>query len=86
MERSGDTNICLELFSRKLGDTQAFIWTMSKRHKVSRCPVNTKHFITFVQCWTNVGDVGPTLYKCYKSVFVFSGRVLFVAHMTRLLS
>ena len=22
--------------------------------------------ITFVQCWTNVEDVGPTLYKCYK--------------------
>ena len=21
--------------------------------------------ITFVQCWTNVEDVGPTLYKCY---------------------
>ena len=25
--------------------------------------------ITFVQCWTNVEDVGPTLYKC----FVFAG-------------
>ena len=21
--------------------------------------------ITFVQCWTNVEDVGPMLYKCY---------------------
>ena len=21
--------------------------------------------ITFIQCWTNVEDVGPTLYKCY---------------------
>ena len=21
--------------------------------------------ITFIQCWTNVGDVGPTLYKCH---------------------
>ena len=28
--------------------------------------------ITFVQCWTNVFDVGPTLYKCYTNVFVFS--------------
>ena len=32
-------------------------------------PVNTKHLynicITFVQCRPNVGDVGPTLYKCY---------------------
>ena len=24
--------------------------------------------ITFVQCWTNVKDVGPTLYKCYANV------------------
>ena len=21
--------------------------------------------ITFIQCWANVEDVGPTLYKCY---------------------
>ena len=28
--------------------------------------------IAFVQCWTNVGDVGPALYKC----FVFSGMLL----------
>ena len=29
----------------------------------------TKTFcITFIQCWTNVEDVGPTLYKCYKNV------------------
>ena len=25
--------------------------------------------ITFVQCWINVEDVGPTLYKCYTNVF-----------------
>ena len=25
--------------------------------------------ITFVQCRTNVEDVGPTLYKCYTHVF-----------------
>ena len=24
--------------------------------------------ITFMQCWTNVEDVGPTLYKCYTNV------------------
>ena len=24
--------------------------------------------IPFVQCWTNVEDVGPTLYKCYTNV------------------
>ena len=29
--------------------------------------------IRFVQCWTNVEDGEPTLYKCYTNVFVFSG-------------
>ena len=24
--------------------------------------------VTFIHCWTNVGDVGPSLYKCYKNV------------------
>ena len=27
--------------------------------------------ITFVQCWTNVFNVGPTLYKCYTNVLFF---------------
>ena len=26
-------------------------------------PVNTKHLYDFMQCWTNVEDVGPTLYN-----------------------
>ena len=25
--------------------------------------------VTFVQCWTNVEDFGPTLYKCYTNGF-----------------
>ena len=29
--------------------------------------------ITFVQCWTNVKDVGPTLYKCYTNVLCLLG-------------
>ena len=29
--------------------------------------------ITFVQCWTNVEDVGPTLYKCYTNVLSLLG-------------
>ena len=29
--------------------------------------------ITFIQCWTNVEDVGPTLYKCYTNVFCSLG-------------
>ena len=28
-----------------------------------------EHFITFVQCWPNVFDVGTTLYKCYKMLY-----------------
>ena len=32
---------------------------------VLTCPVNTQHLYDFMQCWTNVEDVGPTLYKCY---------------------
>ena len=31
--------------------------------------------ITFVQCWTDVEDVEPTLYKCYKNVLCFLGNV-----------
>ena len=27
--------------------------------------VHTKHVYDFMQCWNNVEDVGPTLYKCY---------------------
>ena len=29
--------------------------------------------ITFVQCWTNVEDVGLTLYKCYTNVLCLLG-------------
>ena len=29
--------------------------------------------IKFVQCWTNVEDVGPTLYKCYTNVLCLLG-------------
>ena len=36
-------------------------------------------FITFIQCWTNVEDVGPTLYKCYTNVLcLLGGASLFV--------
>ena len=32
--------------------------------------------ITFIQCWSNVEDVGPTLYKCYTNVFCLLGWTL----------
>ena len=31
--------------------------------------------ITFVQCWANVEDVGPPLYKCYTNVLCLLGYV-----------
>ena len=34
--------------------------------------------ITFVQCWTNVEDVGPTLYKCYTDVLCSQGYQFFL--------
>ena len=37
-------------------------------------PVNTKHLYDFMQCWTNVEDVGPTLYKCYTNVLCLLGQ------------
>ena len=44
-----------------------------------RHPVNTTHLYDFVglQCWTNVEDVGPTLYKCYTNVLCLLGRRTF---------
>ena len=29
--------------------------------------------LTFIQCWANVEDVGPTLYKCYTNVLCLLG-------------
>ena len=44
---------------------------------VLACPVNTKHLYDFMQCCTNVEDVGPTLYKCYTNVLCLLGRRTF---------
>ena len=37
--------------------------------------------ITFVQCWTNVADVGLTLYKCYTNVLCLLGDYYIVTFM-----
>ena len=29
--------------------------------------------ITFIQCWANVEDIGPALYKCYTNVLCLLG-------------
>ena len=36
-------------------------------------PATQNIWITFVQCWTNVEDVGPTLYKWYTNVLCLLG-------------
>ena len=40
-------------------------------------PVNTKHLYDFMQCWTNVEDVGPTLHKFHTNVLRLLGRRTF---------
>ena len=40
-------------------------------------PVNTKHLYDFIQCWANVEDVWPTLYKCYRNMLCLLGRRTF---------
>ena len=45
--------------------------------RLYRHPVNTKHLYDFIQYWTNVEDVGPTLHKCYANVLCLLGRRTF---------
>ena len=45
--------------------------------RVCRHPVNTTHLYDFIQCWTNVEDVGPTLHKCYTNVLCLLRRRTF---------
>ena len=35
--------------------------------------------IAFIQCWTNVEDVGPTLYKCFTNILCLLG--MLIIHM-----
>ena len=38
------------------------------------CSQDTQNIcITFIQCWSNVEDVGPALYKCYTNVLCLQG-------------
>ena len=52
---------------------QTFV-VFAKYSRLYRHPVNTKHLHDFIQCWTNVEDVGPTLYKCYTNVLCLRRR------------
>ena len=46
--------------------------------------VNTKHLYDFMQCWTSVKDVGPTLYKCHANVLCLLRRRTFsnIVHLS----
>ena len=58
----------------------AHVFSCETRHMglLHPTPVNTKNIcMTFVHCWTNVEDVGPTLYKCYTHG-VFYWDVIFI--------
>ena len=49
----------------------AGIWKLLDPQAWMYChPVNTKHLYDFMQCWTNVEDVGPTLHKCHTNVLL----------------
>ena len=51
--------------------------TRPSNHHPPPAPQQTQNIcITFAQCWTNVEDVGPTLYKYYTNVLCLLGRVL----------
>ena len=49
--------------------TVLLTWLMSTQQTQNIC-------IAFVQCWSNVEDVGPTLYKCYTNVLCFLGKYI----------
>ena len=46
----------------------AGIWKLLHLKSLCWHSVNRKHLYDFMQCWTNVEKVGPTLYKCYTNV------------------
>ena len=51
----------------------AGIWKLLYPKSLYWHSVNTKHLYDFMQCWTNVENVGPTLYKCYTNVLCLLG-------------
>ena len=53
-----------------LGSDQCGGWIPCRGHRSKVTKAYYKQYLhskhkTFVQCWTNVGDVGTILYKCY---------------------
>ena len=58
-----------------IGSTSRVCWNLFCSTKIQWLLTQQTQNIctTFVQCWTNVEDVGPTLYKCYTDVLCLLG-------------
>ena len=63
--------------NRKPNDCCPIVCSIKYKILLHNIPQWTQNiFITFIQCWVNVEDVGPTLYKCYKNVLCLGYRVV----------
>ena len=49
------------------------IWKLFDPKSLYWHSVNSKHLYDFMQCWTNVENVGPTLYRCNANVVCLLG-------------
>ena len=65
------------IFSMKLCPSSR--WSCSSKRSTLINTIQSQHCITLVQRWTNVFDVGTTLYKCYTNVLCLLGYVSFIA-------
>ena len=54
-------------------------WSCSSKRSTLINTIQSQHCITLVQRWTNVFDVGTTLYKCYTDVLCLLEYVSFIA-------
>ena len=53
--------------------TGAYIYWLCESSVDFGYPENTNFCKTFIQCWTNAEDFGPTLYICYSNVLCLLG-------------
>ena len=44
-------------------------------HRIGMYPANTKYLLSFVQCWSNVEEFRPTLYKWYTNALCVLDRL-----------
>ena len=61
------------LACKQTGCITAGIWKLLDPKSLYWHSVITKHLYDFMQCWPNVKNVGPALYKCYTNVLCLLG-------------